>query len=108
MSVLHYSAPVPKFLNPDPGPDIFQISESNYCQTLAKIETTENYQWFYLTNDHAESCCCRYWKVSPGSVSSEIFDLCKISDLLLFVSYFALHNNEIKFGNYFFDVNCVN
>ena len=108
MSVLHYSAPVPKFLNPDPGPDIFQISESNYCQTLAKIETTENYQWFYLTNDHVESCCCRYWKVSPGPVSSEILDLCKIPDLLLFVSYFALHNNEIKFGNYFFDVNCVN
>jgi len=41
-------------------------------------------------------------------VSSEISDLCEISDLLLFFSYFASQNREIKPGNYFFDVCCVN
>jgi len=41
-------------------------------------------------------------------VSSEISDLCEISDLFLFVSYFASQNKEIKFGNYFFDVCCAN
>jgi len=32
-------------------------------------------------------------------VSSEISDLCEISDLLLFFSYFACQNKEIKSGN---------
>jgi len=32
----------------------------------------------------------------------------EISDLLLFVSYFASQNMKIKFENYFFDVCCVN
>jgi len=40
-------------------------------------------------------------------VSSEISDLCEISDLL-FLSYFASQNKEIKSGNYFFDLCCVN
>jgi len=35
--------------------------------------------------------------VSMAPVSSEI------SDLLLFLSYFASQNKEIKFGNYFSD-----
>jgi len=39
-------------------------------------------------------------------VSSEISDLCEISDLLLFFSYFASQNKEIKSGKYFFDVCC--
>jgi len=37
-------------------------------------------------------------------VSSEISDLCEISDLLLFFSYFASENKEIKSGNSFFDI----
>jgi len=37
-------------------------------------------------------------------VSSEISDLCEISDLLLFFSYFASESKGIKFGNYFFDI----
>ena len=45
--------------------------------------------------------------LNPGSVSSEIFDLCEISDLLSFVSYFASQNTEIMFGNCFFGVCCV-
>jgi len=40
-------------------------------------------------------------------VSSEISDLCEISDLILSVSYFASQNKEIKFGNYFVDVCCA-
>jgi len=47
-------------------------------------------------------------KMSPFPVSSEISDLCEISDLLLFFSYFASQNKEIKSGNSFFDVCCVN
>jgi len=41
-------------------------------------------------------------------VSNEISDLCEISDLLLFFSYFASQNKEIKSGNYFCDVCCAN
>jgi len=41
-------------------------------------------------------------------MSSKISDLCEISDLFLFVSYFASQNKGIRFGNYFFDVCCVN
>jgi len=41
-------------------------------------------------------------------VSSEFSDLCEISDLLFFVSYFASQSKGIKFGEYFFDVCCVN
>jgi len=33
-------------------------------------------------------------------MSIKISDVCEISDLLLFVSYFASQNKEIKFGNY--------
>ena len=49
-------------------------------------------------------------KKLPGSdpMSSEISDLCEISDLLLFVSYCASQNKEIKLGNCFFDVCYVN
>jgi len=43
---------------------------------------------------------CRRYKVTP--VSSEI------SELLLFFSYFASESKGMKFGNYFFDVCCVN
>jgi len=32
-------------------------------------------------------------------VSSEISDLCEISDLLLLFSYFACQNRETKYGN---------
>jgi len=38
------------------------------------------------------------------TASSEISDLCEISDLLLFVSYFASQSEGMKFGDYFFNV----
>ena len=34
--------------------------------------------------------------------------LSEISDLLLFVSYLAAQSGAVKFGDYFFDVYCVN
>jgi len=40
-------------------------------------------------------------------VSSEISELCEISDLLFFVSYFSSQSKGIKFGDYFVDVCCV-
>jgi len=46
--------------------------------------------------------CCAF------PVSSEIPDLYDISDLLEFLSCFTSQNKEIKGGNYFFDVCCVN
>jgi len=49
-----------------------------------------------------------YKILTLAPTSSEIFDLCEISDLLFFVSYCASQNKEIKLGNYFFDVCCAN
>jgi len=46
--------------------------------------------------------------LNSGPVSSEISDLCEISDLLLFLRYFTFQNKQIKFGNDFFDVCCLN
>ena len=48
----------------------------------------------------------RFSLLQPEPVSNVISELCEISDLLLFVSYFASQSEEIKFGNYFFDVCC--
>ena len=39
-----------------------------------------------------------------GPVLSEVSDLCEISDLSLFVSYFASQSEGMKFGDYSFDV----
>jgi len=41
-------------------------------------------------------------------VSSEISHLCKIFDLLLFVSHVACQSRGMKLGNYLFDMYCVN
>ena len=47
-------------------------------------------------------------KIGVLPVSNGITDLCEISDLLFFVSYFASQSKGMKFGDYFFDVCCVN
>ena len=44
------------------------------------------------------------FKLELDPVSSEISDLCEISDLILFVGYFVSQSKGIKFGVYFFDV----
>jgi len=41
-------------------------------------------------------------------MSSEICNLYEISDLVLFVGYFASQSKGTKFGCYIFDVFCVN
>ena len=41
-------------------------------------------------------------------MSSEISDLCEIYDLVLCFTDFVSQSNGIKFGDYFFDVCCVN
>jgi len=41
---------------------------------------------------------CRLPRFLRWPVSSEISDLCEISDLLLFVSYFASNSKGTKFG----------
>ena len=62
---------------------------------------------FFSDPDPDQDQESKIWeKTDP--VSNEISDLCEISDLLLFLSYFASQNKEIKPGNYFFDVCCVN
>jgi len=44
----------------------------------------------------------------PDPVSSEFSDICEISDLILFFNCFSSQNKEIRSGNHFFDVCCVN
>ena len=41
-------------------------------------------------------------------MSSEISDYCELSQLLLFVTYFASQGKGIKFSDFFFDVSRVN
>jgi len=48
-----------------------------------------------------------FFEIQSHPLSSEISDLCEISDLLLFVSYFASQSRGKKFGDYFFDACCV-
>jgi len=42
----------------------FKFENRTPIQTPGTIAATENYQWFHFTNDHADSCYCRYWSVS--------------------------------------------
>jgi len=61
-----------------------------------------------------------FFEIPSDPLSSEIYDTCEISDLLIFLSYFPSQNKEIvaqhhqrgcdkiKSGNYFCDVCCVN
>ena len=65
-------------------------------------------QYDELWEEHAKWYPTVVLLQQKGPVSSEISDLCEMSDLLLLVSYFASQNKKIKFGNYLFDVCCVN
>jgi len=42
-----------------------------------------------------------------ATLSGEVSDLCKVSNLIFFVSYFASQSKKIKFADHFFDVCCV-
>jgi len=50
----------------------------------------------------------RIFVKTSTSMSSENSDLCQISDLVLFDSYFVFQSKGIKFGDGLFDVSCVN
>jgi len=56
------SAPVPKFLNPEPGPgpEIFEILRIRllFRLLLPSIQRAISL-CFYLSNDHGDSCYCR-------------------------------------------------
>ena len=71
------------------------------CNNIYTLKRSDDFSRHFLIN---KPCVIPY----RAPVSSEISDLCEISDLLLFLSYFASQNKEIKPGNYFFDVCCVN
>jgi len=60
------SPPVPTSLNPGPGPEIFKFENPTPVQTPAASDPTEIFPCFYQRNDHAGSCYCRNWKVTPG------------------------------------------
>jgi len=54
------------------------------------------------------SCVIRTYLRSCALLNGMLPVSSEISDLILFFSYFACQNKEIKSGNYFFDVYCVN
>ena len=47
-------------------------------------------------------------KIGPASGVKQIADLCEVSDLLLFVTYFAYQSKGIKCGDCFIGVCCAN
>jgi len=111
-------APVPKFLNPEPGPvpDLFQIWESDSCSDSGYHQSSWEFTHILLKKLPNRLLQLPKLKSDPGfgsglsqmfdsgterkvqnpagvdsgtSVSREISDLCEISDLLLFVRHFA-------------------
>ena len=65
--------PVPKFLNPDPGPKFFQIWESDFYSNSGHHRFNPNSTMLVLKQWHlrdiktmqTDSCYCRKWKVTP-------------------------------------------
>ena len=56
-----------KFFSPDPAPGrkFFKFDNPTTVQSPATIDPIEIDTCFYLRNDHADSCCCWNWKVTP-------------------------------------------
>jgi len=89
----------------------FKVSCSKfYITTFSDLPASSLHDRISMQEDKLSAAEIIPWPVLlthiltlPGSpVSSEI------SDLLLFVSYSASLSKGIKFGDYFFDVCCVN
>jgi len=89
----------------------FKVSCSKfYITTFSDLPASSLHDRISMQEDKLSAAEIIPWPVLlthiltlPGSpVSSEI------SDLLLFVSYSASLSKRIKFGDYFFDVCCVN
>ena len=62
------SAPVLKFFNPDTGPEISRIWESDSCSDSGCCRSKRNLPCFYSRSDYADSCYCRNWKLTPDPV----------------------------------------
>jgi len=73
------------------------LSESAKVTLATSVVDPDKILRFPDSGPEPESKNCE----KPDPISSDI------SDLLLFVSYFASQNKEIKFGSYFFDVCCA-
>ena len=91
----------------------FSISAvAGVCAVISQVKTWVNYDWIDDCSRSLNRSRILKFEEYPGPdadpASSEISDLCEISDLLVFFSYFASQNKEIKSGNYFFDVCCGN
>jgi len=130
------SAPVPKFLNP--GPSIFQIWESDSCsesgynhQSNLNLPIFLLKKWQHrllllpkLKNDsgpffpkfltpvqirvwrkNAESAEILTQKTQKSGVKRNFWPL---RNFWFVIVFFASQNKGIKFGNFFFDVCCVN
>ena len=83
----------------------FKFENTIPVQAVSTTDATEIQQCFYLKNyiykDHGDSYSWQKWQATLDPVSS------KISDLILFVSYFASQNKK-KFDNCFFGVCYLN
>jgi len=53
-----------KFLNPYCVRTFFKFENPTLVLTRDAVDPTEIYQYFYLRNDHEDSCYCRKWKVT--------------------------------------------
>ena len=83
----------------------FSFSHHNPCPNpiyLLKHEFLSPNNQFYQRIWYVEYYSVHAYMVTkilnPGPVSSEISDLCEISDLSLFLCYFACQNKKRKFG----------
>jgi len=88
-----------------------KLCPSGYVARINRRQNTGHIPGKSPTNTRIYGKCLnnRVYTVSVCSpVSSEISDLCKLSDLLFFVSYFGSQSKGIQFGDTFFDVCCVN
>jgi len=93
----------------DPEPEsLFNLGiVAGVCVVICEVKTLVIFSCLNCSRSLNRSRILKF-KQFPDTVSSEISDFCEISDLLLFFSYFASQNKELKSGNYFFDVCCVN
>jgi len=83
-------------------PDLDPMSLFNFGSSRSLCghflsKTWVNYGWIDDCSRSLNRSRILKFEKFPDPVSSEIFDLCEISDLLLFVSYFAFQNKKIKF-----------
>ena len=75
---------------------------------MASVAEVANGYGYGVPESTPAGFCVFLSDTDPDPVSSEIPDLCEISDLLLLLGYCVSQNKVIEFGNYFLDMCCVN